>query len=180
MIIKDNQTLNNNHKPEYPPQIEARTKIIDILTKVENQHAFSDKLLDREVNILQELDRRFVLEVVNGVLRWRLRLDWYLNQLYLGEYDNLLPEVKNNLRSSVYQLKFLDKIPPYAVLFEAVEIAKAKYNQKTANLVNAILRNFLRQEKKFELLETQLDVLDRIAFKYTQSNVALTTLDENT
>ncbi len=67
----------------------------------------------------------------------------------------------------MYQLLFLDKIPPYAVLFEAVEIAKAKYNQKTANLVNAILRNYLRQQKKFDFLEIELDILDKVSLKYS-------------
>ena len=61
----------------------------------------------------------------------------------------------------------MDKIPAYAVLYEAVEIAKAKYNQKTANLVNAILRNFLRQHKKFEFLETQLNILDKLSIRYS-------------
>ena len=163
--IEDN--LNVAQNPDYISQINARTKIVDVLTKVELRQAYSDKLLDRELKEFDDTDRRFITEVVNGVLRWRLRLDWYLNQLYLGEYENLIPEVKNNLRSSVYQLVFLDKIPPYAVLFEAVEIAKAKFNQKTANLVNAILRNFLRQQKKFEVMETQQDVLDRFSFKYS-------------
>ncbi len=150
---------------DYKSQINARAKIVDILTKVDLRQAYSDKLLDRELKDFEEDDRRFITEVVNGALRWRLRLDWYLNQLYLGEYGNLIPDVKNNLRSSVYQLMYLDKIPPYAVLFEAVEIAKAKYNQKTANLVNAILRNYLRQQKKFDVLELQLDILDKIAMK---------------
>lgn len=148
-------------------QINARTKIIEILTKVETRQAFTDKLLDREIDELNELDRSLVTEVVNGVLRWQYRLDWILSQLYVGEYENLIPDVKNNLRASTYQLIYLDQIPAYAVLNEAVEIAKNKFNQKTANLINAILRNFLRQQKKLEYLEMQLEVLDRIAVKYS-------------
>ncbi len=166
-MSQNDDILSVDQRPDYTPQINARSRIVDILTKVETRQAYSDKLLEKEVIGLEDVDRRFVTEVVNGVLRWRLRLDWYLNQLYLGEYDNLLVEVKNNLRSSIYQLIYLDKIPHYAVLYEAVEIAKSKFNQKTANLVNAILRNFLRQHKKFEFLETQLEVLDKMAFKFS-------------
>ncbi|MBN2365841.1 MAG: 16S rRNA (cytosine(967)-C(5))-methyltransferase RsmB [Calditrichaeota bacterium] len=159
--------LSVENRPDYTPQIDARTKIVEILSKVDTRHAYSDILLEKEIIDLSDVDKRFVTEVVNGVLRWRLRLDWYLNQLYLGEYDNLLIEVKNNLRSSVYQLLFLDKIPAYAVLYEAVEIAKAKFNQKTANLVNAILRNYLRQAKKFDFLEMEMEILDKLAFRYS-------------
>lgn len=148
-------------------QINARIKIIEILTKVETRQAFTDKLLEREIDELSEVDRALVTEVVNGVLRWQYRLDWILRQLYVGEYGNLIPDVKNNLRASTYQLLYLDKIPAYAVLNEAVEIAKTKFNQKTANLINAILRNFLRQQKKLEYLEMQLNILDRIAVRYS-------------
>jgi 16S rRNA (cytosine967-C5)-methyltransferase len=159
--------LSVDQRPDYQSQINARAKIIEILSKVETKQAYTDKLLDKELIEFEDNDRRFITEVVNGVLRWRLRLDWYLNQLYLGQYENLITDVKNNLRSSIYQLIYLDKIPPYAVLYEAVEIAKSKFNQKTANLVNAILRNFLRQYKKFEFLESQLEILDKLSFRYS-------------
>jgi len=166
--MKENEDLLSiEQRADYQSQMKARTKVIEILTKVDTRQAYSDKLLDREMVQLEEIDRRFVTEIVNGVLRWRLRLDWYLNQLYLGEYENLITDVKNNLRSSVYQLVYLDKVPAYAVLYEAVEIAKEKYNQKTANLVNAILRNFLRQHKKFEFLESQLDILEKFSIRYS-------------
>lgn len=166
MDSKD-ETSNIRKQTDYQSQINAREKIVEILSNVETRQAYSDKLLDRALRELEEVDRRFVTEVVNGVLRWRAKLDWYLDQLYLGKFEDLIVDVKNNLRSSVYQLVFLDKIPPYAVLFEAVEIAKKQYNQKTANLVNAILRNFLRQRKKFELMEKHLDVLDKFSLKYS-------------
>ena len=62
---------------------------------------------------------------------------------------------------------FLDRIPPYAVLNEAVEISKKRFSQKTANLVNAILRNYLRQEKKLEYAELKLDFLERMSVTYS-------------
>ena len=150
-----------------PSQLGARTKIVDILTRVETRHAYTDKLLDKEITEFNPEDRALITEVVNGVLRWQYRLDWYLSHLYVGEYGNLISDVKNNLRSSAYQLMYLDRVPAYAVLNEAVEIAKSKFNQKTANLVNAILRNFLRQQKKLEYLEMKLEYLERISISYS-------------
>jgi len=148
-------------------QINARIKIIEILSKVDTRQSYSDKLLERSIEELNELDRGLVTEVVNGVLRWQYRIDWFLGQLYVGEYENLIPDVKNNLRASLYQLIYLNQIPAYAVLNEAVEIAKNKFNQKTANLVNAILRNYLRQQKKLEYLEMILDSLEKFAVRYS-------------
>lgn len=149
------------------PQIDARSKIIEILTRVETQHAYTDKLLDRQLDKFQDIDRNLITEVVNGVMRWRFRIDWYLKQLYVGDYDSLITDVRNNLRSSVYQLMYLDRVPAYAVLNEAVEIAKSRFNQKTANLVNAVLRNYLRQCKKLEYVEKELDFLERMSVNYS-------------
>jgi len=166
---KPEKSLENRPSPEdnAPSQLDARTKIVNILTRVETQHAYTDKLLDKEITEFGAEDRGLITEVVNGVLRWQYRLDWYLSQLYVGAYNNLIPDVKNNLRSSAYQLMYLDRVPAYAVLNEAVEIAKNKFNQKTANLVNAILRNLLRQQKKLEYLEMKLEYLERLSVSYS-------------
>ena len=164
---KDDLEERLNATEKVPSQINARTKAIDILSRVETRQAFTDKLLEREIDEFIEVDRNLITEVVNGTMRWQYRLDWFLSQLYVGEYDNLIPDVKNNLRAAAYQLMYLDKIPPYAVLNEAVEIAKNKYNQKTANLVNAILRNFLRQQKKLEYVEMQLEYVKRLCVMYS-------------
>ncbi len=166
----DHEDLSKNLddlSPKPPSQLNARSKIVDILTRVETRQSYTDKLLEKEIEEFGDEDRGLITEVVNGVLRWQYRLDWYLSQLYVGEYESLIPDVKNNLRSSGYQLMYLDKIPPYAVLNEAVEIAKTKYNQKTANLVNAILRNYLRQQKKLEFMELDLDYVERLAISYS-------------
>lgn len=153
--------------PKAESQINARMRIIEVLTRVDTQQSYTDRLLESELNAFNDADRRLITETVNGVLRWRLRLDWFLKQLYVGEYDKLIPDVKSNLRSSAYQLMFLDRIPPYAVLNEAVEISKKRFSQKTANLVNAILRNYLRQEKKLEYAELKLDFLERMSVTYS-------------
>ncbi len=158
---------NGQQTENLPSQINARTKIIEVLTRVDTRQAYTDKLLDKELDKFNDADRALITEVVNGALRWRYRLDWFLRQLYVGEFDNLIPDVKNNLRSSIYQLIYLDRVPAYAVLNEAVEISKKKYNQKTANLVNAILRNYLRQVKKLEYVEMQLDFSERLSVSYS-------------
>lgn len=60
---------------------------------------------------------------------------------------------------SLYQLIFLDKIPEYAVINEAVKLAK-KENYHTSQFVNAVLRNF----KRHDLRSTdQLDDIEQLA-----------------
>ena len=52
------------------------------------------------------------------------------------------------LRVTLYQLLFLDKVPAYAAVNEAVEIAKHRGGKKASGFVNGVLRNFLRQKER--------------------------------
>lgn len=173
MLFQNEQNANESMKNENlqakidPHGIALRRKIVNILDKIETKYAYSDKLLQNELNDLSDLDKKLATEVVHGVLRWREKLDWYLKQLYKGEFENLLLTVKSILRAALYQLIFLDRVPAYAVLNESVEIAKDKFNQRTANLVNAILRNYLRQGKKLEWMLTQLDLLEKFSIQWS-------------
>lgn len=150
-----------------PQALRVRSRIVDILDKIESRFAYSDKLLQNELDEFAPQDRSLAVEIVHGVMRWREKLDWYIRQLYKGEFENLLLTVKSILRAALYQLIFLDRVPAYAVLNESVEIAKSRFNQRTANLVNAILRNFIRQEKKLDWMLTQLDILDKFSIQWS-------------
>ncbi len=101
--------------------------------------AFS-KLLDKR-------DRSFVMEIVYGVLRYRDTLDWILgrfmkNPARAGDFT------LNNLRASLYQLYFM-RVPDWAVVSESVEIEKSSSHSGKPSLVNAVLRNVLRQKGLF-------------------------------
>ncbi|GAB4170560.1 MAG: 16S rRNA (cytosine(967)-C(5))-methyltransferase RsmB [Calditrichia bacterium] len=157
---------NNSSQVEISPeQIQVRQKIMDVLDRIDTRYAYSDKLLANELNDLSDLDKKLATEIIHGVMRWREKLDWYIIQLYNGDFESLLQSVKSILRAALYQLIFLDKVPAYAVLNESVELAKKKFNQRTANLVNAILRNYLRQDKKLEWMLTQLDILEKYSIQ---------------
>lgn len=124
----------------------ARQLAAEILQKVESQKAYADLLLDHHLRTagLIEADRALLTELTYGTLRWRARIDArlvpFLNRS-LAETD---PFNRNLLRITLYQLLFLDKIPAYAAVNEAVEIAKAT-KPGSAGFINGVLRNFLRQ-----------------------------------
>ena len=52
--------------------------------------------------------------------------------------------VRNILNMAFYQKIYLDKIPDYAIINEAVNLTKEK-NKRYSGLVNAVLRNLMRQ-----------------------------------
>ena len=128
----------------------VRGSTVDILTKVDTQKAYADVLLDHALKhaSFSDRDRAFLTELTYGTLRWRGRIDWFLNRLVrrpLAEADSF---VRNLLRVSLYQLLFLDRIPDYAAVNEAVQLAKEHGGKKAADFVNGVLRNFLRAKNK--------------------------------
>ncbi|MBI4428001.1 MAG: 16S rRNA (cytosine(967)-C(5))-methyltransferase RsmB [Ignavibacteriales bacterium] len=119
---------------------------VKILNRVERSDAYLDKLLDAELRSedLNELDKGLMNEIVTGVVRWKMKLDWVLIGFFHGNFTKAETNIKNALRVALYQILFLDKVPHAAVVNEAVEFIKRLRGQKVADLVNAILRNILR------------------------------------
>ncbi len=97
---------------------------------------------------LDRRDRAFIMEIVYGVLRFRDTLDWILKH-FLIKPSKLGNYTLNNLRIALYQIYFM-RVPDWAVVNESVEIEKGKKAGRPS-LVNAVLRNILRQKNRFTL-----------------------------
>ncbi|MGE5316117.1 MAG: 16S rRNA (cytosine(967)-C(5))-methyltransferase RsmB [Acidobacteriota bacterium] len=124
----------------------VRGTAVKILNRVERTDAYLDKLLDAELRSsdLNDLDKSLLTEIVTGVLRWQMKLDWVLNGFFHGNFSKAEVTVRNGLRTALYQIMFLDKIPHHAAVNEAVEFIKRIRGEKAGNLVNAVLRTILR------------------------------------
>jgi len=120
----------------------------EILFKVDTQKAYADILLDGTLRAtpLSERDRALLTELTYGTLRWRGKIDARLSQKLRRPLADTDAFVRNLLRVTVYQLFFLDKIPDYAAVNEAVELTKTQRGSKTAGFVNGVLRNLLRRK----------------------------------
>ncbi len=119
---------------------------VKVLNRVERTDSYLDKVLDAELRSgeLNDLDKGLLTELVNGVLRWQNRLDWVLNGFSHGNFAKSEINVKNTLRVSLYQILFLDRIPHAAAVNEGVDFIKRIRGDKPAGLVNAVLRNIIR------------------------------------
>lgn len=123
-----------------------RGTAVKILNRIERTDAYLDKLLDAELRAkdLIDADKTLLAEIVHGVIRWQGRLDWVLNGFFHGNFVKAETTVKNALRVALYQILFLDRVPHHAAVNEAVEFIKRIRGEKAANLVNAVLRNIIR------------------------------------
>lgn len=123
-----------------------RGTAVKILNRVERTDSYLDKLLDAELkaNDLSDPDKSLMAEIVHGVIRWQGRLDWVLTGFTHGNFPKSEINVKNAFRVALYQILFLNQVPHYAAVNESVEFVKKIRGEKSANLVNAVLRNIIR------------------------------------
>jgi len=146
-----------------------RGTAVKILNRVERTDSYLDKLLDIELKSseLSDLDKGLLNELVHGVLRWQNRLDWVLNGFSHGNFAKSEINVKNSLRVALYQILFLERIPHAAAVNEGVEFIKRIRGEKPAGLVNAVLRNIIRNIEGIRYPDPNEDIVQHLSVFYS-------------
>ncbi|MBI5155066.1 hypothetical protein HZA57_07500, partial [Candidatus Poribacteria bacterium] len=91
------------------------------------------------------LDLGLARELSFGTTRQRLWLEHVLARFLEKPLPDSAREVKEILLLSLYQLLFLDRLPPHAVVDDAVRLARASHGgHRFTRLVNGVLRNACR------------------------------------
>lgn len=99
---------------------------------------------------LDRRDRAFLMELLYGVLRYTITLDWILSR-FLKRPEGLDRFTLTNLRLAAYQIVFL-RTPDWAVVSEAMRLEKEKHRKGgRPSVVNAVLRSLLRRRDEFLL-----------------------------
>jgi 16S rRNA (cytosine967-C5)-methyltransferase len=121
---------------------DARALAWEILQRVEAEGAYADALLGHRLHEsgLAPRDRALATRLVYGTLAWQ----GYLDHL-LAAFSRRLPEtldlpIRTLLRLAMFQICLLTRIPPFAAVNTAVELAKRSRSGAVAGLVNAVLR----------------------------------------
>ena len=82
--------------------------------------------------------------MVEGTLERQIEIDYIINQFSKVKVNKQKPVIRTILRSSVYQLKYMDHVPDRAVCNEAVKLAVKKGFVNLKGFVNGVLRNISR------------------------------------
>lgn len=137
---------------------------LNILMRIEKEGGFSHLLVSQaiEQHNIKEIDENLLTEIIYGTMERKFTLDYYLAP-FIQKQKKLADWVHMLLRMSVFQLVYLDKVPAYAVINEAVEIAKLKGHRGIASLVNGVLRNVKR--KGVPTIADVEDDLERVAIE---------------
>jgi len=153
---KQKNTVLAFSSPEKNLYAGVRGIAVKILNRIDRTDAYLDKMLQVEMrnSDLSGLDKSLLYEIVHGVIRWLGRIDWILNGFYRGQFSKCIPNLKNAMRVALYQIMFMDKVPDFAAVNEAVEFVKKLQGQKTADLTNAVLRNIIRKKEAIKYPDT--------------------------
>ncbi len=121
----------------------ARDVALAALTTIEKEGAYSNHVLQAETRRqrLSPRDEGLVWRLVYGVVTHRLCLDYILNQFCRRKVSSLSPVLRNILRLACYQLIYLERIPDYAAVNEAVTKDRKVAGGGMAGFVNGVLRN---------------------------------------
>ncbi len=124
-----------------PSRQDARFIAYTVLQRVA-AGAWSDLALDSELRrcTLDQRDRRFVTELVYGVLRLRGRLDFALGCFCNQPLPRLQSEVQWLLRIGAYQLLEMDRVPAHAAVDATVELARKLGLISLTGILNGVLR----------------------------------------
>ncbi|MFC2131737.1 16S rRNA (cytosine(967)-C(5))-methyltransferase RsmB [Bacteroidota bacterium] len=162
---KNSQDWNNNSNDSKINDVveinKARFSAVKIISRFERSDAYLNKLLKKELDEgnLSSQDKSLLTELVNGVIRWRWKLDWVLTGFYRGDYLKCLNIVKNSLRVGLYQILFLDRVPVHAAINESVEMIKRIQGEKIAGVVNGVLRNISRNIENIRYPSKEADMV---------------------
>ena len=92
-----------------------------------------------ELSSLGVADRGLANELIHGTVKRRGSIDAVLGTFTKAPLKSADPDVRDALRLAAFQLLFLDRVPAYAVVDDAVTLATRK-SRKAGGFVNAVLR----------------------------------------
>ena len=120
----------------------SRYHVFQILSKFEqsNKHLkfVRNTYFDRNNLTQHQISRSFVLS--NEVVRWKRRLDYWIDKNLDKSIKKLNPSVLQILRLGYYESVIDNSIPSYASVNSWVELSKKIFNKKIAGFINAVLR----------------------------------------
>lgn len=110
--------------------VNEREIVLAVLMEVTEKGAYSHQIL-RDVlakyQYLEKRERAFITRVTEGTLEHLIEIDYILDQFSRVKVRKMKPVIRGILRSSVYQLKYMDSVPDRAVCSEAVKLAVRKW-----------------------------------------------------
>jgi 16S rRNA (cytosine967-C5)-methyltransferase len=148
----------------------SRSIILRILESFDKRPGDLERLVDKELTAspVDHRDRRFIFEIVYGVMRRRLTLDYVIERHLSDAGLRGNKQLKRILEIGVYQLLFMDRVPDHAAVNETVNCAG--FESRTQNLrgiVNGVLRTIIKEKKRIDYPDSASDIAYRLSVEYS-------------
>jgi 16S rRNA (cytosine967-C5)-methyltransferase len=145
-----------------------RETALRTLFDIDRNKAYSNISLDRHLHNskLSGLDTAFVTELVHGVLKRKLTLDYVISLFSKIKPEKISPWIYNVLRLGAYQLLFMSRVPASAAVDESVKLARRFGHQASANFVNAVLRNINKNKSDIKY-PNESDLVKHLSVRYS-------------
>ena len=151
-------------------EINVRELILDILLRIERDgelsHIAVGSVLEK-YQFLPKSDRAFITRVCEGTVEYRLQLDYIIDCISSVKVKKMKPVIREILRFSVYQLKYMDSVPDRAVVDEAVKLAQKRGFRNLKNFVNGVLRNVARKLPEIAYPDPEADRVKYLSVRYS-------------
>ncbi len=148
----------------------ARAVSLRVLSAWNRRPGPLDTAIERELSLnpVDHRDTRFVYEIVYGVMRRRLTLDYVLAQFVEDPEvlkDSLIVSI---LEIGAYQILYMDRVPDHASVNESVNLAKLWHGSRHySGLVNATLRNLIKDRKRIRLPDPHKELVTRLSVEFS-------------
>lgn len=144
----------------------ARSLAAQALVRVAKDQAFAAAVLDaafaRHVD-LDPRDRALATELTYGALRVAPYIEARLEPFTKRGMAKVDPTVRAHLLVAGYQILFLDRVPAFAAVSEAVELVRHARGRQLGAFANAILRRLAEEAEKGEKVSIEQATRDSAA-----------------
>ena len=123
--------------------------LMDIVEEEQYSHIVMKDVLEK-YQYLEKRDRAFITRVTEGTLENMIQLDYIIERFSKVKVRQMKPVIRNILRMSVYQLKYMDSVPDSAICNEGVRLAQKRGFYQLKGFVNGVLRSVARNLDKVE------------------------------
>lgn len=150
--------------------VSSRELILETLLMITRDGQYSHIALKNVLDQYQYLDKKeraFITRVVNGTLEHMIEIDAILNHFSKVKVNKMKPVIRTILRSSVYQMRYMDSVPDRAVCNEAVKLASKRGFYNLKGFVNGVLRTISRNPDVWEIPERTTDIEGYLSIRYS-------------
>ncbi|THB72951.1 MAG: 16S rRNA (cytosine(967)-C(5))-methyltransferase RsmB [Desulfobulbaceae bacterium] len=138
-------------KPNKPPK-SARHAAIEVLYQLDRTTLPLTQLFEKVVGnaTLNSPDKHLCMKICYGVLRNRQFIEYVLNDLCKKPLTKMMPFSYHALCCGVFQLLFLDRMPPPAAINETVQAAVSEgLPRQVTGFINGVLRECDRRHDAY-------------------------------